>query len=443
MTVNISYLQTKIEEMISDARRLLGTVIEQTAAEDKKAKARESKWFERHRLHVLVEAAQESLRRLPEEIRDPWLVAELSALLDVIRTWRNDPLWTKIEPSLVNPTEFSHVIATLLVAEHWKGSGHRVELVPTDSRPTPDLKVQAIGGKQEWLQVECYQPKLLAGRPVRIYLADAFKILKEAMKKAKFQLGSEIPGILALCTYNQPVSNLEVVSRAALARLAQTSRAALSGIMLFSQNNLATRSPTDINFSPIVMVEFIQNPAYFGSIEMNRQPTGETTRSGGTPLTEIREPLTETVVRDFTILQREIDKIENSPTPAAIPKAQIAPIRGKVERLRLLPREPYDRAIIIWAGSKYSWFFEGEGNIDYVCASCGTILSKRAWQLSLTNVVVQCPNCLAYNEFPVQQANLYTKTNNIVIEPGRYSFSGTVFLERGACLIGGVATIHH
>jgi hypothetical protein len=288
-------LQDAVEKTIRDAHDLLGSVLERSMAADKRAKIHKSKWSERHRLHVLMEAANESARILPSKIREPWLVAELRAILDVVKIWKEAPHWHEIESSLVSPSAFSHIVATLMLAEHLRDSGHMVELVPTKSGASPDLRVQAIGGRRGWIQIECYQPRVLAGKPTELSLASALKVMNQAMAKAKRQLGNG-SGIFAICTYNQARPNLDTLGRAVVSRLRHTPRARLSGVMIFSYNNVVTTQEGELIFRPVLRVEFIKNPAYSGPLEVITEGSKEYSRSGSVVRTDVNKSLQEIFV---------------------------------------------------------------------------------------------------------------------------------------------------
>ena len=46
--------------------------------------------------------------------------------------------------------------------------------------------------------------------------------------------------------------------------------------------------------------------------------------------------------------------------------------------------------------------FKGDGDTDYICGKCGTVLAEkmRKGQVQIKNIVVRCPKCGQYNEFP-------------------------------------------
>ncbi|SRR2546425_1957810 len=436
MASDIADLSQTIERMIRDAQQLLGSVIEKAGPAYDRARRAKSEWTERHRLLVLIQAAQESLRMLPTSIREPWLLAQLSAVLDVARKWREDPSWKEIEPSLVNASDFSHVISMLMLAERFKAWGHKVQLVANGHNASPDLRVQAIGGREDWLQIECYQPRSLNGKPVKLSMADAYKITKEAMKKAGRQLGNETPGILALCMYNQPRSNVDLLKYVVEARLRTTSRSSLAGFILMCQNNLQTSQEGKLSFSSAISLDFRQNPAYFGSVDVSSDVPQDSPGSLFGP--EIKEPLNETVVQDFAILQREIQRASEVESPDLALISRTAVVPTKIEKLSILNGPVRDRAIFAWSGDKYSAYVEGEGDLDFQCGNCGCTLARRIWKLSCSNIVMQCPKCGSYNEFPPLESSQFLKTSNVAVEAGDspYRCSTMITMKRGICLVG-------
>jgi len=436
MASDSTNLRLTIEKMVQDAQQVLGSVIEKAGPAYARAMRAKSEWPERHPLLVLIEAARESLRMLPGSIREPWLLAQLSACLEVVRKWKEDLRWKEIEPCLVNASDFSHVISMLMLAERLKAWGHNVQLIANGQNATPDLRVQAIGGRQEWLQIECYQPRPLSARPVGLSTADAYKITKKAMKKARRQLGNENPGILALCMYNQPRSNIDLLKKTVETRLRDTSRDSLAGFILICQNNLQTSQEGNMSFSSGITLDFVQNPAYFGSVEISSDVPQDS--PGSLIGSEIKEPLSEIIVKDFVILQREIRRASEDQRTDLTLKDETAVVPTRVEKLPILNGPFRDRAIFVWSGDKYSVYFEGEGNIDFQCGNCGGVLARRIWRLSCSNIVLQCPMCGVYSEFPPQESSLFLKTNNIVIEAGDspYRCATTLVTKRGICLIG-------
>ncbi len=50
--------------------------------------------------------------------------------------------------------------------------------------------------------------------------------------------------------------------------------------------------------------------------------------------------------------------------------------------------------------SKVSPAFRGEGDTDYICGGCGTLIAEKVRSGQIRNIVVCCPKCGQYNEFP-------------------------------------------
>ena len=116
-----------------------------------------------------------------------WFLAELKATLEVIRRWKDDPRWRDIEPSLKDKNHFTHTIGKLRVAEHFIMCGHKAEIVPRGREASPDLRIRAIGGAQEWLYVECYQPSAFRGKLGKTSESVLDKIVSKSMAKARRQ----------------------------------------------------------------------------------------------------------------------------------------------------------------------------------------------------------------------------------------------------------------
>lgn len=50
--------------------------------------------------------------------------------------------------------------------------------------------------------------------------------------------------------------------------------------------------------------------------------------------------------------------------------------------------------------SKVSPAFRGKGDVDYICGGCGTLIAEKVRRGQIRNIVVRCPECGQYNEFP-------------------------------------------
>ena len=71
------------------------------------------------------------------------------------------------------------------------------------------------------------------------------------------------------------------------------------------------------------------------------------------------------------------------------------------EHLGLISKPaPKTRAIIHSEDKNVLPLLKGQGNVNYLCGKCEAIIAERIWKLSLGNIVVECPSCQSYNEFP-------------------------------------------
>ena len=67
-------------------------------------------------------------------------------------------------------------------------------------------------------------------------------------------------------------------------------------------------------------------------------------------------------------------------------------------KLATIPKPPEGTRTVI--ESKVSPAFKGEGDSDYICGNCGAILAEKIRQGQIKNIVMYCPKCGQYNEFP-------------------------------------------
>jgi len=417
------YFKTVVDRLIEEACLLLEDVLKATEASDSRAKAQKAHWTERHRLQVLLEAAVETQKSLPSTIVAPWFLAELRGTLDVVRRWQQSPYWPNIEKSLKDKDAFDHTIAMLHVAEHLEWGGHKVEIVKEGISPSPDLTLRAIGGSQDAIVIECYQPAVLRGKPSELVTKEAENIVKKSMEKAKRQIGAEIPGIIAICGYNQSSSNLRVLEEVAEKRLSITDRTSFGGFLLIKLGVTFSREGDKLSFTTTRSAEFIRNPAYFGRIDIEAKVPKDNPNLIKSELTDI---LTDALV--------------SGNTKALLPKAEhgrregVYPRRAKAIKLTVVKEpEALGRSIVHGKGEKVPPLFLSEGNVDYQCGQCGVLLAERIWKFSLSNVVIQCPLCNSYNETAILQLRDYP---TVLITKGNYYFSNAVRLKAGRCLRG-------
>jgi len=67
-------------------------------------------------------------------------------------------------------------------------------------------------------------------------------------------------------------------------------------------------------------------------------------------------------------------------------------------KLTIIPKPHEDSRTVI--ESKVSPVFKGEGEVNYICGNCEAILAEKVHQGQIRNIVVRCPKCEQYNEFP-------------------------------------------
>lgn len=423
---NKNALETVVEGLIQETYELLSKTINATKAEDEMLKQQRVYWTDRHRLHVLLEAAEDTRRHLPNAVVAPWLLAELITTIDVVRRWRGKPPWKEIEPSLKNPTHFKHTILKLHVAEHLEKAGHKVEIVPRGKSASPDLVLQAIGGTQDSVYVECYQPDALCGRVSDISKKRAKKIAKMSMKKVKRQLDRKSPGFLAICGYNQSHRSLATLRQAVIDILQKASRPNLCGIGLIMLGVVFRLDKNNMSFTPTRSADFIPNPSYFGRVCIEANVPDDHPQL-------IKEPLID-IISD-NLLSRDINLITSLMTTSNVESAPVKEARGRVMRKLNIIEKPkqLSRTVVHGAGNNVPPLFEGEGNIDYLCGQCGAILAKHVWELSISNVVVECPTCRTYNEFPPLPDSDFDR---VQLRRGNYNFSDAVILRKGMYIEG-------
>jgi hypothetical protein len=413
-----------VTRLITETRRLLSDTIAATQAADNRARQQGLDWTRRHRLHVLLQAAEESCSTLPDVLVAPWFLAELASTLHVVRTWSGETIWKEIEPSLKDPLHFQHTILKLHLAEHLKENGHDVRVVPRAATKSPDLQVRAIGGTEELLFIECYHPHALGGQPADISETQAEHIVKKTMEKARGQLPNASPGILAVGAYNQPQANIDTLGHLLEKRLRETSRPDLCGIAIVVHRVLLNIDGVNWSFTPTLTVRFLRNPSYFGTVEIDT----------AVPQHRLSELVTGQVSDASTDELLSEGPGLNSRRKSQPSVGQARERRSpKTRTLKVIAKPPSAaRSIIHPSGDDVPPYFVGDGNLDSACGTCGTILTKSEWDMSVRNVVVECPKCHSYNEFPAGDTGYYT----IHLSQGGFNFSGPVILRRGASIIG-------
>lgn len=72
---------------------------------------------------------------------------------------------------------------------------------------------------------------------------------------------------------------------------------------------------------------------------------------------------------------------------------------------------------------------EGEGNVSFVCPSCGFVIAKNVWKLSLLNVVTKCPSCQTFSEFASKESMEIKVKSGIFGKPRSKSNNPFIFIN--------------
>src|SRR2546422_6973059 len=425
--MDVANVEVSLRQLVNRTYTLLGDIIKKTRDSDINAKRNKADWSERHRLQVLLAAAEATLKILPSGIVEPWFLSELAETIITIEKWSTNTNWKEIKPSLASPRHFTHTVAKLRIADHLERQGHKVEIVPRGKDSSPDLKVKAIGGREEWIFVECYQPKSLNGRRANLSASELKQVIKRTMKKAKEQIGEKMLGIMAITSFNQSEANLKILKRALQERLLKTKMSNIIGIMIVSFDIWAKRINRDITFIPIYSLDVVLNPSYFGSVDADIAKDQSDPRM-------IKEPMLDTDIAN--IINGKVEQIAKGLPKLDPTEASFSTISVK-KPLKVIPAPEHGTRVVISrsTGSKRLPLFSGDGSVDFQCGECNCILVQCSWLYSISNIVLRCPLCNAYSEFPRVEVN-HPVTGRIAMNPGEYASVEIGYLPRGICLIG-------
>ena len=425
MALRGSELELLVDDLINEANRLFSPIIRETTSADQRSRNQRQRWTERHRLNVLLEAAQEAKEQIPKAFGAPWFLAELKATVELVQRWHNRPVWKEIEPSLVNATHFTHTIAKLHIAEHLIEEGHKVEIIPVGEVASPDLRVRAIGGTEDWATIECYQPKILAGG-LTVERRQIEKGTKQAMKKAKRQLKEDFPGILAVCGFNQPRPTVENLKQTIAHRLQKSERSNLCGVLIMMLGILYQRGQETTSFTPTKYIDFVPNPNYFGRVDIVVYTPKDDRKLIGRPLEDIRTG---------DIFLQKIGEVSETCIRSE-PVASTTTSSVTEQRLELVGEPLPKGRVIIFSQNNTLPLFKADGNVSFLCGNCGAKLVERVWKFSLSNMILKCPSCQLFSEVVKLELPRHSITGRIAVEKGDYNFAGTVVLKRGISFFG-------
>jgi hypothetical protein len=416
---------------LREAHQILDNIISDTKSSDLRARASGAKWFERHRLHFLLESvvrAKKSTRK--DEMFNPWYIIELKSTVDLIKKWKIDEIWQDIEPSLKDKDSYMHTVGKLFLIEMFRDRGDNIELVPKSKGASPDLKIQAVGGAEEWVYIECYQPNIFSGELSDISDRRIKKAVNRAMDKAKRQFSRLNPGIIAIIGYNQPSDNWERLQKYCTIRLDNTDRPYLGGFYLVDLGVLRTLTDEGSSFRMKISLVFITNPSYFGRIDII-DPILETK-----PIViENRGTKKSSEILDMTLSEIKKDPQKNS-------RKKRNEIKRKTHTIKLIPYKHAnsEKDTIFTIKIENEPLFRGQSNINYACSECGRILAEKIWRFSFINVIFRCPDCQTDGKIPAQELPLHPIKGTIGMQVGLHVFGRVANITQGVSLIGGIPT---
>jgi hypothetical protein len=254
----------------------------------------------------------------------------------------------------------------------------------------------------------------------------ARKIVKGAMKKARRQLAPRAHGLLAVCGYNVSATTSENLKQVLADRLQRTARPYLLGVALVTLGVLLNAEGESWSFSPTLTVSFVPNRSYFGTVDV------ETATPGHRLPQRIKTPLVDLTTDEL---------LSENASPVDSTAAHVFPEQREQQRSQIRARRlgiiqepaPLTRSVVRGSGKEIRPLFVGQGDLNCLCGKCGINLAKSVWDASVGNVVVECPGCRAYNEFPpLAETGRYT----IQLTEGGHNFSGPVRLRKAVSVLG-------
>jgi len=417
--------------LLNDIHNLLGKTIKNTKISDEKEKANNVPWFERHRLHVLIETARLALRTKDNAAFSPWFIVELRSIVNLVQRWKKDDIWKLIEPTLKSKTSFLHAIGQLTLHDILLKQGNNVTIVSTGGRPTPDLVLKAKAGTQETVYLEIYHPRSFSGKTAPLSIEDLRKIVKKSLNKAKRQLSVSHPGLIAIIAHNQHPANFLKLKELMAGRLDETKRLYLAGVIFLNLGINAVKVPSGISWSRIVRSSYLANPSYFGSVAIITDGAEET--SSTIPIVERA-----TGIRTDELIGKKVSDIDLRNIETMVEEIHV---ERKISTLHLDKLDdPNPRIHTIITSEKEITLFLGDSNQNYACSNCGMILAERVWTYSLVDIILKCPKCHLFFEVPQVRADFPNfPIKSIAIEVGEYNFSDGVRLKRNISMFGGVS----
>lgn len=410
-----------IRRALDEVHGLLGEIIKSERESYDREKANNTPWYQRHRLLYLIEVASQALEMENGTTTAPWFFAELISTVGLVKKWKKHNIWKKLEPPLKNKGNYLHTIGKLHLFDILVNNGNEVEIIPSNNRPTPDLRLKA-NETQEQVFLEVYHPQRLSGDPGLITEKEVKRIVKTSMEKIRRQLSEDHPCIFCIIGQYQRPENIMALQRLFAQRLDNTSRPHLAGIIFFELSVEVNKSPSGTSFQRVGTLEYVPNPNYFGFVEI---------KSGIIPVEVIRRSSRVINVNEF--IGNKISEIE-FPLDTVEQELDIPRNIFSVPLEIMESANPEEDTIIAHKEGGVSFY--GEGNQNYVCSNCGKLLAERVWKYSLLDLVFLCPECGRYVTVPDRKIISTALFKAIGLAVGQYEFSSHVTLKRGVSLIG-------
>ena len=127
-----------IARLADEVRSLLGSVLADTSESDLRYQRARADWWVRHRLRVLIEAADRVSKGPTATERDLRFVSELASTMAVIRPLVRLPMWLKIVHALTY--EYNHAVIALHFAAAFESQGMRATLVDSAAHPMSGVR---------------------------------------------------------------------------------------------------------------------------------------------------------------------------------------------------------------------------------------------------------------------------------------------------------------
>lgn len=413
------FLFDEIDRLILEAEKLLPEVTGRVKAAEERRKTDRSSTAQPHRLQVLIDAARKmsDLRNNPADPRiNPLYLPEFRVTVEVMKKWKDNPVWRQLIPSFTESSNFRSAVSTLHVADRFESWGNTVRLVPTGALKTPDIEmlVKAEKFPDIWVEAECYAPDKFDGRIAELTHDDLSHIVEKTMRKAKEQIRNNI-GMMVICGFNQSSSNIQMLKEALLHRLdsSTSGRQNLASIMVFVNNVLLRRLADRLEFTAIQMVDYVGNPSYFGRVTIE-QPSGSLGPSF------ITEPLFE---GDFKSL------MEGKGRPVVV-RPHLNPRRRDVRLVQVSGSESSAKPRLISKRHEFQILMTGAGNINFLCAKCSNRIAEGIWLGTLSGIVMQCSSCKSLNLFEETPRPNFPILGVIGVAPGNYNLESQIVVQR-------------